>query len=177
MARSRDVGELLLGEWACLGCLAQAPSHGFGVAARLDPEGDVGRVLPLSRPLTYRSLDQLHERGLVAVVGEERGRTGGTRTVFAPTPAGRELLDAWLVQPVEHVRDTRTELLLKLVLGDALGRDRGPLLEAQRAALEPRRRERERDAEGACSPEAGDPVGIWREESALAVERFLDRLA
>ena len=56
---------LLLGEWACLGVLYAGPAHGFAVAARLKPAGDVGRVWSLSRPLTYRSLDQLAGRGYV----------------------------------------------------------------------------------------------------------------
>ena len=32
---------MLLGEWACLGILAEAPAHGFAVAARLKPDGDI----------------------------------------------------------------------------------------------------------------------------------------
>ena len=35
--------QLLLGEWACLGILYSAPTHGFAIAARLTPNGDVGR--------------------------------------------------------------------------------------------------------------------------------------
>ena len=54
------------GEWACLGasCIP-APTHGFAIAARLKPDGDVGRVWSLSRALTYRSLEQLAIRGYV----------------------------------------------------------------------------------------------------------------
>ena len=47
--------QLLLGEWACLGVLYQGPMHGFAIASRLKPDGDIGRVWSLSRPLTYRS--------------------------------------------------------------------------------------------------------------------------
>ena len=59
VARTAD-DQLLLGEWACLGILYPAPSHGFAVAARLKPEGDVGRVIesrPLSRSKRWRLLD------------------------------------------------------------------------------------------------------------------------
>ncbi|CAN5754903.1 hypothetical protein BH10ACT1_BH10ACT1_13710 [soil metagenome] len=173
MVRSREVGELLLGEWACLACLVQAPTHGFEVAARLEGSGDLGRVWSLSRPLTYRSIEQLQDRGLVEVVGEERGRTGGTRTIFSATGHGRELLDRWLVEPITHLRDARTELLLKVVVGDQLGRDRAPLLAAQRTAFAGVL------SAPSASPSAAttaDPVDVWREESAAAVARFLDRL-
>ena len=57
--------QLLPGEWACLGILYAAPAHGFAIAARLKPHGDVGRVWSLSRALTYRSLEQLTVRGYV----------------------------------------------------------------------------------------------------------------
>src|SRR4029079_1680299 len=72
--------QLLLGEWACLGILYAGPSHGFAIAARLKPTGDVGRVWSMSRALTYRSLDQLVARGYVHAVGEEPGIAGGNRT-------------------------------------------------------------------------------------------------
>ena len=60
-----------MGEWACLGILATGRAHGFAVAARLKPTGDVGRVWSMSRPLTYRALDQLAAQGLIRPVGEE----------------------------------------------------------------------------------------------------------
>ena len=78
MTAGRAPEQLLLGEWACLGILYPAPAHGFAIATRLKPSGDVGRVWSLSRPLTYRALDQLVRRALVHEVGEEPGEfTGG----------------------------------------------------------------------------------------------------
>ncbi len=77
-----------MGEWACLGLIYPAPTHGFAVAAHLRPNGDVGRVWSLSRPLTYRAIDQLVQRGLVQAVGEERGIAGGNRTIVAATRTG-----------------------------------------------------------------------------------------
>src|SRR5262245_54123542 len=95
MARVRT-DELLLGEWASLGVLMKRPAHGYDVASRLSPTGDVGRVWSLSRSLTYRALDQLTQRGLVKPVGEERGKAGGNRTILALTRQGRTRLRAWL---------------------------------------------------------------------------------
>src|SRR6478672_10306747 len=108
--------QLLLGEWACLGILYEGPAHGFAIASRLKPEGDVGRVWSLSRPLTYRSLDQLAVRGHIHPIGEEPGIAGGNRTILAATRQGRAALRKWLATPVPHLRDLRSELLLKLIL-------------------------------------------------------------
>ena len=165
-------GELLLNEWACLGMLGRGPSHGFALSVRLAPAGDVGRVWSLSRPLTYRALEQLQTRGLVETVGTEPGRAGGPRTILAITATGRTALARWLREPVDHLRDVRAELLLKLVLADLNGIDVRPLVTAQRAGFQP-----VLDALAAePAAAASDPVARWRRESALAVARFLDGL-
>ncbi len=163
--------ELLLNEWACLGMLGERETHGFALASRLTPKGDVGRVWSLSRPLTYRALDQLQTRGLVEAVGTEPGRAGGPRTILAITGPGRAALHRWLAEPVDHLRDVRAELLLKLVLAGLNEVDVRPLVVAQRAAFQPTL-----DAL-AAEPLDDDPVMRWRRESALAVARFLEGLA
>src|SRR4051794_23893382 len=114
MARVRR-DTLLTGEWAVLGILGGGPAHGFAVSRRLSGQGDVGRVWSLSRPLAYRAIDQLSRRGLVAPVRSESGE-GPDRTVVAVTAEGQRRLREWLARPVAHVRDMRSELLLKLVL-------------------------------------------------------------
>jgi DNA-binding PadR family transcriptional regulator len=169
MARTR-ADSLLLGEWACLGVLAQAPAHGYDVALRLAPAGDIGRVWSLSRSLTYRALDQLAHRDLIAPIAEEKGKAGGLRTILAPTKEGKATVKKWLHDPVSHIRDVRGELLLKLVLSD----DPVPLLQAQRDRFTP-----VVDAlavTGGTRRETTDPVAVWRYESSRAVLRFIDRM-
>ena len=166
--------ELLLGEWACLGVLSQQKAHGYDVAMRLAHGGDVGRVWSMSRPLTYRSLDQLQQRGVIAAVGEERGLAGGNRTIFAPTREGRAMLRRWLSEPVEHLRDVRTEFLLKLVVCEILEVETTALVDAQRARFEPIAASLKRPQRRG---QTVDPVEVWRDESSRAVLRFLDRLA
>lgn len=160
----------LLGEWACLGILYQRPAHGYTIAGRLKPGGDVGRVWTLSRPLTYRALDLLTARGDVEPLGEEPGLAGGTRTILAATRSGRARFRRWVRTPVEHLRDLRSELLLKLVLAEQCRLDTRELIAAQRErvaslteALEP-------------GPRSTDVVALWRSESAHAAFRFLHRL-
>lgn len=167
MAASPD---LSLAEHVCLALIATGHEHGWTVGNELAADGEVGRIWTLSRPLTYRALDGLVAAKLLRQTGSERGR-GRDRRVLAITASGRRALDAWLDTPVEHVRDVRTELLLKLTLGARLGRDSERLLVRQEQQLTPLL-----DAliDVGAHPERGDdPVALWRAENARAVRRFL----
>jgi PadR family transcriptional regulator AphA len=167
----RAADDLLLGEWACLGILADTPAHGFAVAARLKPDADIGRIWSLSRALTYRSLDQLAVRGLIAPVGEEPGIAGGNRTILSATRSGRASLRRWVHTPVEHLRDLRSEFLLKVALADINDLDVTDMIAAQQGRVA------ELVAAWDASDDVTDVVQLWRHESALAALRFLDRLA
>jgi DNA-binding PadR family transcriptional regulator len=164
--------DLLLGEWACLGILYPRPVHGFAVSARLKPTGDVGRVWSLSRALTYRSLDQLAVRNYIQPVGEEPGIAGGNRTILAATRTGRAQVRRWLAEPVEHLRDLRSELLLKLVIAENCEIDVSRMLAMQHAHITTL-------AESLATQVEADPsdvVALWRSELSGAALRFLDRL-
>jgi PadR family transcriptional regulator AphA len=172
--------ELLLGEWACLGILYEDSMHGFAVASRLRPGDELGRVWSLSRALTYRSLDQLTERGLIRAVGEEPGIAGGNRTVLAATSAGRGELRRWLATPVEHLRDLRSGLLLKLVIAERCSIDVTSMLQRQRNLVA--ELATAIGAESRSDPNLGttdasgtDVVELWRREAATAALRFLDQ--
>jgi DNA-binding PadR family transcriptional regulator len=159
-----------LAEWVCLALVDEAPTHGWAVARTLAPEGDVGRIWSLSRPLTYRAIDRLVADGLVVASGVAPG-SGPARTMLRTSPAGRRAARSWLRQPVAHLRDVRTELLCKLVLAERRNASARPLLDAQRQTFAPAfealtRRARARDA---------DVVDRWRHESSEAVRAFLDR--
>jgi DNA-binding PadR family transcriptional regulator len=164
-----------LGECASLGILYAGPTHGFAIAARLKPTGDVGRVWSLSRPLTYRALEQLAARGYVHAIGEEPGIAGGNRTILAATRSGRAHLRKWLNTPVQHLRDLRSELLLKLVIADICGIDITGMLRRQRDHIEQLADvllEQTKNDSG-----HPDVVALWRSESSQAALRFLDALS
>ena len=164
--------EPLLGEWACLGVLYDEPAHGWAVARELRPDGPVGRVWSLSRPLTYRSIDRLTERRWIEPRAEETGGGGPTRTIMAATRAGRARFRSWLRTPVPHLRDLRSELLLKLVLAERLGIDVTGMIAEQRAVVD--------ELAGALAADAAgddpDVVTLWRAESAAAARRFLTQM-
>jgi DNA-binding PadR family transcriptional regulator len=119
-----------------LALLAERPAHGFALAQLLAEEGEVGQVWTMPRPRVYRALDDLRDAGLIEAVETRRSDRGPARTIFAATPAGSAALEQWLASPVEHVRDTRSELLLKVVLTHRAGRDVRPLASAQHGVLE-----------------------------------------
>jgi PadR family transcriptional regulator AphA len=137
-------------------------------------EGEVGRVWALGRPLVYRALELLEERELIEPTGSERGVRGPNRTIFRATARGREALGEWLAEPVEHVRDVRSLLLLKLVLIDRAGLDRTPLLQAQRELTVPAVETLEKRLGASTGSEA---IFVrFRLESTRAVVDFIDGL-
>lgn len=158
---------LTLAEHACLAAVRGGARHGWAIGSLLAPDGELGRIWSLSRPLTYRAIDALVERRLLVRRGTQSGR-GGERTMLASTAAGTRAAERWLETPVEHLRDVRTELLLKLTFLQRAGRDVRPLLAAQRELFAPA-------IDALTTADATDDlVDLWRRESARAVRRFLD---
>jgi DNA-binding PadR family transcriptional regulator len=130
----RDLGP---GEWSVLALLADAPAHGWALAKQMSQAGEIGRVWSMGRPLVYRALELLETRGLIEAVGSEPGARGPNRALFKTTDYGQQELVRWLSEPVEHVRDVRSLLLLKLVLLERAGLPNTTLLNAQREVTVP----------------------------------------
>jgi DNA-binding PadR family transcriptional regulator len=166
--------DLPLTEHVVLALIAEGTTHGWAVARLLEPEGEVGRVWTVRRPLVYRAIAQLLERGLVREAGDAPSQRGPRRTLVRVTPAGKRAAAVWIAEPVRHVRDVRTELLVKLLLSDRAGVDAGGLLAQQRAVLEPQARDLERRLEAADGFEA--VLLRWRVEASEAALRFLAAL-
>lgn len=170
VADAHQLRDPLLGEWACLGILYEQPAHGWAIVKHLRPDGEIGRIWHLSRPLTYRSLEQLTLRDWIRPVAEEPGRAGPNRTILAATRAGRARFRSWLRTPVPHLRDLRSELLLKLVFADRYGVDIGEMLDRQREIID-------RHADALTdTPGEHDVVTLWRTEATDAAGRFLERI-
>lgn len=164
---------LALTEHLVLAVLAETPAHGFAVARRLAPTGDLGRVWTVRPPLVYRAVDHLVGAGLAEPVRREAGDGGPERTVLRVTRAGRAGTARWRDEPVAHVRQLRGELVAKLVVHRAAGTDPAPLLAAQRATLAPIVAALR--AETAADP--GDPVLAWRLAMAASAAGYVDALA
>lgn len=160
---------LALNEWAVLAVVVEKPRHGYDIATELDRNSPIGRAWRLGRPLVYRALDRLEAAGCIEKRRVEPGDAAPQRTVYGATRKGRAALKRWLVEPVDRLRDVRSELLLKLVLLDRLGLDRAPLVTAQQAAFEA-------VFAGYADPPDDDLVARWRHHLAQATSGFLSDL-
>ena len=155
---------LTLADQVCLALVAEEPVHGWAIVKLLAPDGDLGRIWSLSRPLTYRSIERLAAEGLI-------DRTpAGRRSELRVTAVGRRVSRRWRAEPVEHLRDLRTEFLLKLRLDERVGASSSELVRRQLDLLLP-------VIEALTSTPADTAVGLWRQESARAAERFLWQIA
>ncbi len=162
-----------LPEWTVLAVLSQQPAHGFAVAALTTPGGELGRVWQVPRPVIYRAIGRLAEAGLITPQGTEPGQ-GPQRTIYAATSEGRDAAREWLAAPVQHIRDIRSHLLLKLALLHRVGGDPAELIRRQREVLAP--------IAAAIDAEAPDDsfdatLLAWRRANAAAAIAFLDDIA
>lgn len=149
----------------CAALVVEGLDHGWAIGSVMAPGGELGRIWSLSRPLAYRALDQLVEDGRLRRRGTAPG-AGRARVLLAPTARGRRVDAAWLDEPVAHLRDVRTELLIKLELRRRRGLPSGPFLRHQVHRLAP-------VIDAVSRGGDDDLVGRWRFEQAQAVRRFL----
>src|SRR4051794_19849578 len=170
----RRPDQLTTGEWAVLALVDEGSTHGFAVARTMAPGGDVGRVWSMRRPLVYRTLDVLTERKLTQTAGTEASTVGPQRTLVEATAEGHRKVADWLGEPVAHVRDARSSLLLKLLFLDRRGQAPDTLLDAQRERLH----EQERELRAVLDAADGfsRTLALWRVENTAAAVRFVDAL-
>ena len=165
--------EMSLPEWLVLTILSQQSAHGFAVAQLTAAHGDLGRVWQVPKAVVYRAIGRLLDAGLIAPEGTEPG-LGPQRTVYTATEDGRTAAGRWLHAPVKHVREIRSQLLLKLALLDRAGEDSAALLQAQRAVLTPIVEAIE--SRRAQSTGFDATLLAWRRASAIAALDFLDTI-
>jgi DNA-binding PadR family transcriptional regulator len=160
-------------DWAVLALVAEEPTHGFAIARALEPDGEVGRIWSVRRPLVYRALDLLKADGCL----EDGGTAGGAgprRQVVTITPGGTTVLRRWLREPVAHVRAARSERLLKLLFLERRGEEPARLLTAQQAAFAATLGRL--DARHAAAEGFERTALLWRVETTRAALRFVEQL-
>lgn len=162
-----------LPEWTVLAVTTERPVHGFAVAALTAADGELGRVWQIPRPIVYRAIGRLQESALITAEAVEAAG-GPPRTLYAATTPGRHQVRAWLDAPVPHIREMRSEFLLKLAIHHRQGSDPAPLVEGQRAVLGTIVTALDTELAGV---DAFDRVLVaWRHASARAALEFLDEL-
>ena len=163
-----------LAEWAALGLLCERPSHGWAIAQALHSSGEIGHVYATTRPLVYRALAQLRESGFVETRGTTASDTGPDRTTLGATRRGRAAFARWRSLPVEHVRDLRSELMLKLLFHDRAGLDPAPFLREQAEVLG--RTERALERQLASATGFDRTLILWRLSVGRAAVSFVEAL-
>jgi len=164
---------LNLTEWIVLALVSEAPTHGWAIVRAFRPGGAIGTIWVTTGPLVYRAISRLEDAALIRSAGTATGRGPG-RVILEVEPGGLEQLGEWLMRPVDHIRDLRTELLVKLVLLDRRGLDRDLLVRRQLERIQPIA------TALASRPLArstiDEVIDLWRATSAEAALRFLEAL-
>jgi PadR family transcriptional regulator AphA len=151
-----------------LALVVHTPRHGWAIHEELAPKGDIGHAWTLSRQLVYRAIDTLVEDGLVKRATPKDGG-GGDKVIISATALGKRVTTKWLDTPVTHLRDVRTELVLKVMLREKFELELLPFIDSQRKVFDP--------LIAAINADKSDsPVNVWRKESANAVARYLTQL-
>ena len=175
-ADERSAGEhrLSLAEWLVLCLVREEPTYGLVVAGLLDYNGSLGRVWYVPKGTVYRAVQRLEVLGLIRTAGRQRASQGGPdRSLLKATPAGRAAAQAWLSTPVEHARDVRSELLVKLALLDRAGSDSRALVQAQLTRMLPAAA---LDDQLSATTGFEHTLVLWRHGALTATVRFLQDL-
>jgi len=177
-AENRSTGErrLSLAEGLVLCLVREGPTYGLILAGLLAPDGSLGQIWSVPKAMVYYTLQQLELLGLIRMTGEQPSSQGGrARSVCEITPAGRVAAEDWLSLPADHVRDVRSELMVKLALHDRGGTDSRPLVRAQLARLRPAAAALDDRLRAATGFE--HTLVLWRHEAMTATMQFLTALA
>jgi DNA-binding PadR family transcriptional regulator len=162
---------LSLAEGLVLCLVSEGPTYGLILARLLGPDGSLGRIWSVPKGVVYYTLQQLELLGLIRMTGEQRTGPGRARSFCEITPSGRAAAEAWLHVPADHVRDVRSEFMVKLALHDRTGSDSRPLVRAQLARLAPAATALEDRLRTATGFER--TMVLWRYEAMTATMQFL----
>jgi PadR family transcriptional regulator AphA len=176
-ADERNAGEhrLSLAEWLVLCLVREKPTYGLVIARLLDRDGSLGRSWSVPKGSVYLAVQRLELLGLIRMAGRQQSIHGGAvRSLLAATPAGRAAAQAWLSTPVEHARDVRSELMMKLALLDRTGSDSRALVRAQLARLQPVAAALDDQLRATTGFE--HTLALWRHAALTATMRFLEAL-
>jgi DNA-binding PadR family transcriptional regulator len=165
---------LSLAEWLVLCLVREEPTYGLVLVGLLARDGSLGQVWSVPKAVVYRALQRLEALGLIRTVGEQRTSQGPVRSLYQATPAGEAAAGGWLSTPVQHTRDVRSELMVKLALLDRSGIDSRDLLQAQLTRLAPVAAALEDRLRATTGFEY--TLVLWRHEAMTATMRFLETL-
>ena len=119
---------------ALLSALALQPC-GVGKLRRVFQDATCG-TWPINVGQVYQTVQRLERDGLVHTQGETTDPdTGRSVDVYAVTAAGEAEIAAWFATPVMKARNDRDDLVIKLAMAAATGKDVAGLIQSQREAV------------------------------------------
>lgn len=166
---------LSLAEWLVLCLVREEPTYGPVLVGLLARDGSLGQVWSVPKA---RGLPRPAAAGGTRPDPDGRGaadQPGAGPLALPGDPAGEAAAAAWLGTPVQHPRDVRSELMVKLALLDRSGTDSRDLLQAQLARLLPVAAALEDRLRATTGFE--HTLVLWRHEAMAATLRFLQNLA
>jgi DNA-binding PadR family transcriptional regulator len=173
--QSPDQPALSLSEWLVLCLICEKPTHGQAMASLLRQGGVLGRVWRVPKAAVYRAVERLELLGFIKTIGQEPSHQGPIRSLLEATPEGQTAARAWLSRPAVHVRDIRSELLVKLALLDRAGDDPQELLAAQHAQIVPLAAAFDDHLQSVAGFDR--TLILWRYETITAAIRFLEAMS
>ncbi len=161
--------------YTLLGVLNWHPMTGYELKKHMDNSTQFFWHAELSQ--IYPVLKQLETQGLVtAEPVPQEGKPD--KKIYAITPAGREVLMAWLNEPLDSIPSMKNAVLLKLFFAGAL--DKADLLSQLRIQLEAQRAHLKRlQQEGSQRVQEGIQIAGRNQESLMwaLVHRYGELMA
>ncbi len=129
---------------AVLGLLAYQPLHPYGMQSLIKQWGKDEVINVGQRTTLYKTINRLHDAGLITVHQTERDQQYPERTVYALTEQGREALQRWMGEMLTTPRNEFPEFpaalsILPILTPEqtlAFLRERHDLLQVRLAQLE-----------------------------------------
>ncbi|MGE0227346.1 MAG: PadR family transcriptional regulator [Dehalococcoidia bacterium] len=100
-------------QYAVLGLLRRQAAHGYELQRSFGEGGDLAGVVHVEQASLYSALKDLAARGLIEGT-ETREGLRPPRTVYGLSSRGERLLEMWMRQPVDRLRQVRLDFLLKV---------------------------------------------------------------
>jgi DNA-binding PadR family transcriptional regulator len=99
--------------FAILGFLISEPIHGYELFKEITDPSGFGAIYSIKIGRLYAQLNKLEQSEYVHATNEIES-TRPPRKVYTITDAGREAFFSWMENPVQHGREIRINLLIKL---------------------------------------------------------------
>jgi DNA-binding PadR family transcriptional regulator len=119
-ANGREQSAVVL-KHATLAILAEEPSHGYAILARLEKR--IGDLCGIGHGQIYRMLTALERNGLIVGRAEQVARRP-TRRVYTVSDAGREAVQRWLMEAPAHTTFFGADVYVRLPFLSVLERER-----------------------------------------------------